>query len=121
MACNVQQTVHLLTVPFEVAELINSFLFYSMETVIKETKKIINYKISNAYYSRKNMPEGTIRLGEDKDTVEHWAFEAFYTQREYELFYGEHQFQAISCKKCGNYKPTIDIIVPKNALCYCTQ
>jgi hypothetical protein len=109
---NAQQTVHLLPLPFEISDIVNSFLFYSIETVVKQNKKEIVKKIKHAYHSRKNNDINYITQ-EDPDTEEHWSFMAF-CPYEYEV-----QFQAFNCKHCGNYKITDTIEISKNAICVC--
>lgn len=109
---NTQQTVHLLPLPFEVSDIVNSFLFYSIETVVKKKKKEIMQKINNAYQSRKNNVVNYL-TEEDPDTEEHWSFMA-YCPDQYEV-----QFQAISCKICGNYKISDTVEISKKTVCVC--
>jgi len=92
---NTQQTVHLLPLPFDVADYINSFLFVTTENKIKGIKKEIVKKFENALYSRKN------NLTFEPDTNEHWA--VCLSSIEDGIYY-EEQFQAINCGICGNYK-----------------
>ena len=128
MKYNIQKTVHLLPTPFDTAEIINSFLFYEIETITKKKKREIVKKFKNACVSS--------RLTNDED--EHWAIcldeieiinilddfefdeEENNEYEEYDnyIFEGEVQFQADNCKKCGNYILS-NSIVPENAVCYC--
>jgi len=95
---NKQQTVHLLPVPFEVSEIINSFLFQDMETVTKERKKNIVNAINTAC-SRKN-PQGTLCLSRKPDTSEVWTFCVDPSQQQPSGLL----IEAYNCTKCGNYK-----------------
>ena len=108
---NAQQTVRLLPLPFEVSDIINSFLFYSIETIAKKNKQEIIQKINCAYYSRKNnILQG---IDQDEDEDEHWTFMVFCP---YDL---ELQFQAINCSKCGNYKLSETDEISNKAICLC--
>lgn len=121
MSYNKQQTVHLLPAPFEVSEIINSFLFEDKKTnetkkFIKTKKREIVEKFENAYCSR-NQPNEDTYLYEDPDSCEHWSLhlcEWF----DYENYDNEVQFQAINCQKCGNYKMSSSELVEK-IVCRC--
>ena len=110
---NKQQTVQLLPVCFDVADLINSFLFDSIETFIKNKKKEIVKKFKNACCSRKN----DLEEDEDADTKEHWAIclEEVYTSGT--DIVEEKQFQAINCQICGNYKKVYIDFIPDKIMC----
>ena len=95
MSRNVQQTVHLLSLPFDTADYINSFLFVRIESKIKGIKKEIVTKFENAILSRKN------NLAFESDTAEHWSICLSSVENEDDH---EAQFQAINCGICGNYK-----------------
>lgn len=117
---NKQQTVHLLPLCFDVADLINSFLFESIETFIKNKKKEIVKKFKNACCSRKN----DLQEYQDADTKEHWAISLQPLITSDNLSDGivkEKQFQAINCQICGNYKLTdvryLDDKVAKKIMC----
>jgi hypothetical protein len=120
MSFNKQQTVHLLPVPFELSEIINSFLFEDIKTsktkkFIKMKKRKIVEKFKNSYCSR-NQPRD-IYLYDNPDACEHWSVhlcEWF----NYENYDEEVQFQAINCKKCGNYKLSSDDLI-QQIVCRC--
>jgi len=108
-----QQTTHLLPVPFELAEIINSYSFYDKMTArTRKLKQFIHLKILYAYDSRKNPYEWG---GDDPDNCEQWSIEltdkGIYNDKRYPRFdawtldtYEEKQFQAMNCEKCSNYK-----------------
>jgi hypothetical protein len=110
---NRQKTIHLLPVPFELAELINSYCFYDKITSkTRKLKQFIHLKFHYAYDSRKNPYEWG---GDDPDNCEQWSIELtdknLYSDPRYPRFdawtldtYEEKQFQATNCKSCGNYK-----------------
>jgi hypothetical protein len=84
---------HLLPVPFELAELINSFLYYDWNTWIRLEKerifmKDLNYRMIHCY----NNPMDN----EDYDELLIWL--AVPPNVDTEM-----QFQPRFCKKCGNY------------------
>ena len=110
---NKQQTVHLLPVPYDITNIINSFCFYDKITArTRKLKQFINLKFHYAYDSRKNPYEWG---GDDPDNCEQWSIELtdknLYSDPRYPRFdawtldtYEEKQFQATNCKSCGNYK-----------------
>jgi hypothetical protein len=82
---------HLLPVPFEIAEVINSFAYYDWNTWIRIEKerlfmKDLIYRMVHCY----NNPM-------DNDDPELWVCWLGLTEDE------ELQYQAMFCKKCGNY------------------
>ena len=94
---------HLLPVPFEIAELINSFLYYDWNTWIRLEKerlfmKDLNYRMIHCY----NNPMDN---EEDDDLFMMWL--AVPPNIDTEM-----QFQPCFCKKCGNY-------VYKKPFCTC--
>lgn len=97
---NKQQTVHLLPFPFEVSEIINSFLFYDIENLTKERKKNV-VKTINIACSRKN-PKDSLCMSRNPDTSEVWLFRMDPVEQPRSCL----MLQAISCRKCGNYKYT---------------
>jgi hypothetical protein len=116
---NVQQTVHLLPVPFETAEIINGYLFETTKDVMErrsiEYRKEENiFKIKQGWASRALSDSEIV---ENPETNEHWWFEP------YGLL--ECQFQAVNCSVCGNYKEsnTIDIESARfiHIKCYCSE
>ena len=108
---NTQQTVHLLPLPFDAADYINSFLFVRIESKIKEIKKEIVKKIEYALYSRKN------NLAFEPDTTEHWALCLSSIDGDP---WEEIQFQGINCGICGNYKcVSMDTDTCENIKCNC--
>ena len=52
---NVQNTVHLLPVPFEIAEVINGFLFIQIENFIKKKKSEISQIIKQSSFTRNSI------------------------------------------------------------------
>ena len=142
MYYNRQKTVHLLPIPFDTAEIINSFLFNTIETITKKRKREVDYRFKNAIISRKNsylFYEGDIDdlgyhqqpgdlgypiqypdihilqfnfLARNADSCEHWAICLNHFSK-YPKFPVEKQFQAINCKKCGNYKDSNKEIIDK--------
>jgi hypothetical protein len=101
---NVQQTVHLLPIPFEMAEIINGYLFDTKQSVVERRrieyiKEQNIFKIKQSWASRAMTDTDII---DDPETNEQWWITS----------YGiEPEFQAVNCRVCGNYKlsNTIDI------------
>jgi len=117
---NKQQTVQLLPLCFDVADLINSFLFESIESFIKDKKKEIVKKFKNAVLSRKN----DLEEHEDADTREHWAIclQPVNTGTGTDTdIVKEKQFQAINCQICGNYKEVSLKFIPDKIMCVHTH
>ena len=84
---------HLLPVPFEIAELINSFAYYDWNTWIRLKKERFFMKdlIDRMIYCYNNPMNN-----EEDDSLLIWL--AVPPDDETEM-----QFQPIFCKKCGNY------------------
>lgn len=115
---NKQQTVHLLPLPFDIGNLINSFLFQEIKTVIENKKKEIVKKFESASISRKNDDNS------DADTIEHWAIcltPPYDDDFPYDHSEDEIQFQAINCQLCGNYKISENQALPEKIKCYCCE
>lgn len=97
---NRQQTVYLLNIPKEIADIILSFTFYDKST--GESRKLHRSHMYNIVYRFKNAVDsralGIEWLGLDPDNDEHWhiSFHNFEEDR-------NTQFQAINCKYCGEY------------------
>lgn len=94
---------HLLPVPFEIAEVINSFLYYDWNTWIRLEKERLfmddlKYRMIHCYVNSMN--------NDDYDDTELVVWLAVPPNE------GEIQFQPCFCKKCGNY-------VYKNPICTC--
>ena len=112
---NRQQTVHLLPLPYEIAEYINSFCFYdSITGKIRKLKNKIIEKFYYAFISRK-YPRCDWGYYEQSDCCEYWSiclsdvnvfndtqYKHYDTQ--YLKMFKEKHFQAMNCKRCGNYK-----------------
>jgi len=84
---------HLLPVPFELAEMINSFAYYDWKTWMRLERerlfmKDLIYRMTHCYFNP--MDEA------DDDTLTVWL--AVPPNIETEM-----QFQPCFCKKCGNY------------------
>lgn len=82
---------HLLPVPFELAEVINSFAYYDWPTWMRLEKerlfmKDLRYRMIHCY----NNP-----MNDDDDVLVMWLAVPPETT--------EMQFQPTFCKKCGNY------------------
>jgi len=96
----------------DVLEIVKSYCFYDKKTLeqikfVKGLKKHIVTLIDFAMFSRRN---GYMDYNET-DAVEHWVF---CIDRD------EVEFQAINCKKCGNYfRVTSESWVPHNIICRC--
>ena len=95
---NVQQTVHLLPIPFEMAELINGYLFETKQSVI-ERRRIEYIKEQNVFKIKRSWASRGAMAGtyivDDAETNEQWWFTS----------YGdEPEFHAVNCSVCGNYK-----------------
>lgn len=96
----------------DVLEIVKSYCFYDKKTLaqikfVKELKQHIVTLFDYARFSRRN---GYMDY-EDTDVVEHWLF---CIDRD------EVEFQAINCKKCGNYfHVTSESWVPHNIICSC--
>ena len=87
-----KMNTHLLPVPFEIAELINSFAYYDWNTWIRLKKerhfmKDLMYRMVHCY----NNPM-------DNNDPEWWVCWLGLTEEEIHL-----QCQAMFCLKCGNY------------------
>jgi len=82
---------HLLPVPFELAELINSFAYYDWKTWIRlEKERLFMKDLIHRMIHCYNNP-----MDNDDDTLVIWlAVPPNIT---------EVQFQPVFCKKCGNY------------------
>jgi hypothetical protein len=113
---NRQQMVRCLPLPYDVAEIINSFLFYDYITAkTRRFKKLICKKFKNAYSSRACPNEYWFeKEGNNPDNCENWnicmtdrniikPLVGYLDIRLYER-YREISFNATSCKSCGNYK-----------------
>ena len=103
---NVQQTVHLLPVPFETAEIINGYLFETIEAVRLQRKTIEYIKEENLFKIKQGWISRALSVSDiidDPETNEHWWSEPYGLN--------ERQFQAVNCRVCGNYKDsnTIDV------------
>jgi len=95
---------HLLPVPFEIAELINSFAYYDWNTWIRLEKERIfmedlKYRMIHCYNNPMNNED------EEDDLFMMWL--AVPPNVDTEM-----QFQPCFCKKCGNY-------VYKKPFCTC--
>lgn len=106
---NKQQTVLLLPLPFELADIVNSSLFYDAKTgatmnFIKAKKKEIMRKFEFAYCSRKH-PHPDV--GDDPDNCENWGI-CLIDKFDWDSAQ-EPQFQAVNCQKCGNYKLPLNL------------
>jgi hypothetical protein len=113
---NRQQTVHLLPIPYDIAEEINSFCFYDKITAkTRRLKKTICKKFKNACGSRANPSNYWIKEDPtDFDNCEHWALcltdKYLVNDPDYDFndplviaMYEEKHFKAINCHLCGNY------------------
>lgn len=95
---------HLLPIPFELAEVINSFLYYDWNTWMRLEKERIfmedlKYRMIHCYVNPMN--------NDDYDDTELVMWLAVPPNVETEM-----QFQPCFCKKCGNY-------VYKKPFCIC--
>jgi hypothetical protein len=110
---NIQQTIRLLPLPYEVVEIINSFCFYDLLTAkIRRLKKQICNKFKKAYSSRA-FPN-KFWYEKNSDNCEYWV--VCLTDRDILQpkigfidvnlceIYSEKSFNAINCASCGNYK-----------------
>ena len=122
---NKQQTVHLLPVNFDTADVINSFLFQEITTVIKNKKREIVKKFKNAYYSRKiisdmlEMFTGYQEHQQEKSEI--WAICLTDRYTPYIEKNKEIVFEAKNCQICGNYKLSQKIEIPENITCNCSK
>jgi hypothetical protein len=114
---NRQQLVRLLDLPYDVTNMINSFLFYDSKTgKIRRRQKNIMFQIclkfENALTSRK-YPRGNYHA-DNSDECEHWAV----CLSDHRFVYAniEVQIQGMNCEKCGNY---YNIDGPFNIQCNC--
>jgi hypothetical protein len=105
MKMNIQTTVHLLPLPFEVAETINGFLFRSYKSIQQEIIQKIKLGFSRATLTQNDLTESNFH--DDR----HWFFEAHGEK--------ECQFQGINCRVCGNYLAANTSIKKYNIICYC--
>jgi hypothetical protein len=112
---NVQQTVHRLPrLPWDVTEVINSFLFYpgSYRGTVRFKRSLV-ITFSMAATSRKH--PGLcydLHVGEDPDACECWYIwlEPYTNLKEYkeyeeydESIHKEKKFNHWNCRQCGNY------------------
>lgn len=119
---NKQQTVHLLPLNFDTADVINSFLFQEITTLIKNKKREIVKKFKNASYSRKNDSEMFPDYQEDQqENSEIWAICLTDKYIPYNEKNEEIVFQAENCQICGNYKLSWKIEIPENIKCNCSK
>jgi hypothetical protein len=84
---------HLLPIPFELAEIINSFAYYDWRTWMRLERerlfmKDLRYRMIHCYNNPMN--------NDDDDTLTVWLAVPPNDRREI-------QFQPVFCKKCGNY------------------
>jgi len=122
---NIQETIHLLPVPFVLAEEINSYLFYDKTTALmrklhNEKMNEIVEKFTIAQSSRKRPDPIWFEhiddviddpFAYDSDHCEQWA-----------TWLGdgnEIQFQGVNCRFCGNYKELTDL--PLRICCSCND
>ena len=79
------QTVHLLPLPYEITDMINSFCFEDrIKAKIKKCKRVIYYKFKiNRHGKKEYFGDWSVWLKNSKTN--------------------ERQFQGLNCLKCGNY------------------
>ena len=102
---NLPQTTHLLLLPREITDTINSYLFYdkmSGETRIKMRQILDRFKYA--------------RLKRDDDLDQHWGVSMNDSRVQTR---NEVQFQAINCKLCSGYIFVTNEIIPIRAKCHC--
>jgi hypothetical protein len=92
---------HLLPVPFELAELINSFAYYDWNTWIRLKKERLfmedlKYRMIHCYVNHEHHNEDDGSYDEDENELLLWL--AIPPNVDTEV-----QFQPSFCKKCGNY------------------
>lgn len=112
MNYNTQMMVYLIPVPVEIADIINSFLFYDKKTgetilSVKKTKKKIMRDIHKSVHS-----SYWIFMGHSST---HWTVEADKIAR-YNFY--QIQLQAVTCNCCGQYKLS-NIGLTANMQCRC--
>ena len=111
---SVQKVVHLLPVPFEIAEIINSFLFKQIAEIAKEKKnkcmEIIlgNCQIKRCFFSRIY----EINLY----SCEGWYI--FYKDKEHKI---QKILTGVNCTNCGNYISESFYDYHKNIICLCDR
>jgi hypothetical protein len=95
------QMVHMLSLPYEVTDIINSFCFEDkIKAKIKKCKKIIYYKFkTNKHGIKSNFGSWSIWLQNSK--------------------VNEKQFQGLNCMKCGNYLQIGNGILFQTIKCNC--
>jgi hypothetical protein len=104
---------HLLPVPFEIAEVINSFIYYDWNTWIRLEKERIfmedlKYRMIHCYVNHQhNNDHDGYYYDDDYDYTELLIWLAVPPNVDTEM-----QFQPRFCKKCGNY-------VYKKPFCIC--
>ena len=81
---NVQKTVHLLPVTFDLAEVINGFLFIEIENFVKKKKCEIMEIIKKSSFSRRDNPD------------EWWNIEIVESNH-------IHFYDNMNCTKCSNF------------------
>jgi len=91
--------------PDVTTEIINSFVFYDIETIrIKKLKEEIHF---------------TILLGEYFDNLGHWGLHLNYAG----INNAHIQFQVCNCTKCGNYECVSTVqeteLLHNNVICHC--
>ena len=117
MKFNVQNTVHLLPVPFEIAEVINGFLFIQIENFIKKKKSEISQIIKQSSFTRKSIYTED-ELFWDVQILSYTILNTGYTNI---LMPRLQSFQAMNCGKCGNYINMLRYTKKKgkNIMCSC--
>jgi Zn ribbon nucleic-acid-binding protein len=114
---NRQQTVRCLPLPYDVTEIINSFLFYDLLTAkTRRLKKLICKKFKNAINSRA-CPDKYwfLKQGNNPDNCENWFISLTdknlfgkncYNNDDLDMIskFTEKTIHAVNCGSCGNYK-----------------
>lgn len=112
-------TINALPIPFEIVDIVKSFVFYDMKSasIIKETKKhkkLTNRKIMEATFSNRKKTEEREYLEMDPDNMifndNSWRFGYLYHSTE------DIQIQGTNCAICGNYECQI---YPASIRCHC--
>ena len=113
---NIQQTVHLLSLPNDITNIINSYLFY--DKITGETRKKMRDIVETFYFACQTRERSYISNSNEDD--EHWVIWMADIRLEDLNDTSEIQFQGENCKVCGEYKMAWSPpAIPLRCICRC--
>jgi hypothetical protein len=120
---NIQQTIHLLSLPNDIANYINSYLFYDKITgeYRRETRiKMKNVVESFKYACQSRNYSYNTQYQDVNENCEHWAVWMADRRLENLIDSNEIQIQGMNCKLCGEYIASGSLLeIPNRARCNC--